>query len=81
MNKEEMLDIFLEETGSDRDAIMSYGRVKSITYHTSQNGKPIYLRRYALWIVSNNCYNHTLYQSDRYELVTDEEELENGNEG
>lgn len=71
---EEMLGIFLKETGSDRDAIISYGKVKSIKYYTSQNGKPIYLRRYALWIVSYDRYNHTLYQSDKYELVTDEEE-------
>lgn len=70
---EEMLDIFLEETGKQREDILSYARMKEVDFISMFN-KPVCLKRYALFVSYTDGFliKERVHVSDRYDLVIDE---------
>ena len=69
---DEMLNIFLEETGEKRENITEYTRIVSIFLPVFN--KTIYFKRCALGYYCKSYTGLKIYQSDRYELVPDEVE-------
>ena len=74
MNKEEMLEIFLEESGTDRSDVIDFKVVSRI--NESIANKAMCLKRKILFVEFKTGYGRStrLWVSDKYPLVEDSEE-------